>query len=82
MTTNLDEPFSTYKNFASCVLANKSKENPAAYCAAIKRRVEEEEEIISIYRAIESLLNIPSATPDSYIVEHVSHILSGLGRTV
>lgn len=34
-------PFAGYKDFDACVLANKDKENPEAYCGEIKHRVEE-----------------------------------------
>jgi len=37
-------PFAGYKDFDACVLANKDKEDPEAYCGAIKHRVEEKAE--------------------------------------
>jgi len=37
----MGEPFAGYKDFADCVAKNKDKDNPEAYCAAIKHRVEE-----------------------------------------
>ncbi len=33
-------PFAGYKDFKDCVKKNQSKDNPAAYCAVIKRKVE------------------------------------------
>ena len=32
-------PFAGYKDFAACVAANKSKDNPKAYCASIERKI-------------------------------------------
>jgi hypothetical protein len=34
-------PFGKYKNFEDCVKRNQDKQNPAAYCAEIKRRIED-----------------------------------------
>ena len=35
-------PFGGYKDFADCVRKNSDKDNPKAYCATIKRKVEKE----------------------------------------
>lgn len=32
-------PFGQYKDFASCVLANKSKKSPEGYCAALHKKI-------------------------------------------
>lgn len=34
------DPFAEYKNFEDCVAKNQDKEDPEAYCAEIKRKVE------------------------------------------
>ncbi len=34
-------PFAGYKDFADCVRRNRDKNNPKAYCGAIKHRVED-----------------------------------------
>ena len=36
-------PFGPYKDFNECVAKNKSKSNPSAYCATIKRKAEGKE---------------------------------------
>lgn len=38
----LGEPFADYKDFDDCVAKNQSKEDPEAYCADVKRKVEDE----------------------------------------
>lgn len=38
------EPFAGYDDFDACVTDNQDKSDPEAYCAAIKRRVEDREE--------------------------------------
>jgi len=35
------DPFGGYKDFADCVSKNQNKNNPEAYCATIKRKIEE-----------------------------------------
>ncbi len=37
-------PFADYTDFADCVAKNRDKDNPDAYCAAIKRKVEDGKE--------------------------------------
>lgn len=34
-------PFAGYKDFNACVIANQDKDDPEAYCGAIKHKVEE-----------------------------------------
>jgi len=38
--TTLGEPFAGYKDIADCIAKNQDKEDPAAYCATIMRKVE------------------------------------------
>ncbi|MDD3493064.1 MAG: hypothetical protein PHZ19_06195 [Candidatus Thermoplasmatota archaeon] len=40
-TSTAKEPFAGYKDFDECVSKNQDKDDPEAYCAAIKRKVEE-----------------------------------------
>jgi len=39
------DPFAGYKNFAECIKKNKDKDDPAAYCGAIKAKVEEKKDV-------------------------------------
>ncbi len=39
----ISKPFADYKDFADCVARNQDKDDPVAYCAAIKHRVEGKE---------------------------------------
>lgn len=41
-TEEIKKPFAGYDNFDACVMDNKDKENPQAYCAEIMRQVEGE----------------------------------------
>jgi hypothetical protein len=34
-------PFGPYADFAACVAANRDKRDPEAYCATIKREIED-----------------------------------------
>lgn len=39
------DPFAGYKNFAECVKKNQDKEDPKAYCGAIKAKVEAKKDV-------------------------------------
>lgn len=39
----ISKPFADYKNHADCVARNQDKDDPDAYCASIKHRVEGKE---------------------------------------
>jgi len=38
----LGEPFANYKDFDACVAANQDKDDPEAYCASVKAKVEKQ----------------------------------------
>lgn len=38
-------PFGPYRDFDDCVRKNQDKSNPQAYCAALERRIKENEQI-------------------------------------
>lgn len=59
----LGEPFGGYTNFEDCVSKNQDKEDPAAYCASIKQKVEKEtlQETIGTYEPYVRDVQIASA---------------------
>jgi len=59
----LGEPFGGYTNFEDCVSKNQDKEDPAAYCASIKQKVEKEtlQETIGTYKPYVRDVQIASA---------------------
>jgi hypothetical protein len=59
-------PFADYKDFDDCVAKNKDKEDPAAYCAAIKQKAESEEgreHVVSdLFEAVEADFSTDEST--------------------
>lgn len=51
--SNVQKPFAGYANFNACVLANKDKKDPQAYCATIMRAVEKADSDFKIQRVDE-----------------------------
>lgn len=46
-SASVQKPFAGYKDFDACVAANKDKEDPKEYCAAIMRQTEKGESVIN-----------------------------------
>lgn len=61
-------PFADYKDFDDCVAKNKDKEDPKAYCAAIKQKAESEEgreHVVSdLFEAVEADFSAEEGTDD------------------
>lgn len=67
-------PFADYSNFAACVAANKSKDDPDAYCGAIKHQVEDKAVLVLaetvVSKAVAGRVLRKHDTPNSPHSEH------------
>ena len=59
-------PFANYKDFDACVRANQGKvKNPAAYCAAIKKKVEGETKHGNEFSSMEECMKAHAGNPNA-----------------
>lgn len=65
-------PFAGYKDFDECVVKNRDKSDPKAYCASIMRKVEEEKVMDgttenAVESAITRMFNAPIGADDKFV---------------
>jgi len=68
-SSDFAKPFAGYKNFKACVLENKDKVNPEAYCAEIMRRTEKEHNEEVVMKKLKKPKTFPKKTATEEIMK-------------